>query len=155
MDRDTIVNELRSITEEYLKLKNVDLVELIYRYEGKDLFLRVLVDKPQGGISLGECADINREISNILDQRDVLRERYILEVSSPGLDRPLRTKNDFLRCINRQARIFLIEAINGRLEYEGVILQVNDVSVYLGIDDKSIEIPLPKITKAKQIIINI
>lgn len=85
-----------------MKNQNLDLVDIIYRYEGRGLVLRVLVDKPEGGITLDECAGLNNEISRILDEKDMLQQRYILEVSSPGLDRPLNSKNDFLRCINKE-----------------------------------------------------
>jgi len=152
MDRQTIINELRDLLGNNLKDQGLDLVDLIYRYEGKYIYLRILVDKPEGGISLDECARLNNEISRILDEKDILRDRYILEVFSPGLDRPLLTKSDFLRCIDRNARFFLLESINGKTELEGVITKVEDNSVYIDIDDNTLEIPLAKIKKAKQII---
>jgi ribosome maturation factor RimP len=81
-----------------------------------------------------------------------LQQRYILEVSSPGLDRPLKSRNDFLRCINRKVRVFLNEPINGKSELEGVITEVKDDSVYIVINTESIEVPLSKVAKAKQVI---
>lgn len=152
MDRQEIISELKDIIDNYLKDKALDLVDLMYRYEGRDLFLRILVDRPEGGISLGECANLNNEINRILDEKDILRERYILEVSSPGLDRPLSTKNDFLRCINRRTRFWISEPINGKIEMEGSITKVDDDSVYIEIKDKAVKIPLLNIKKAKQII---
>lgn len=152
MDRQEIISELKDIIDNYLKDKALDLVDLMYRYEGRDLFLRILVDRPEGGISLGECANLNHEINRILDEKDILRERYILEVSSPGLDRPLVTKSDFLRCINRKVRFWLSEPINSKIEMEGSITKVDDDSVYIDIKDEAVEIPLLNIKKAKQII---
>ena len=96
MDRPEITDELNNIIEDYLKNQNLDLVDLIYRYEGRDLVLRILVDKPQGGISVGECAHLNSEIGRIVDEKDILQQNYILEVSSPGLDRALKTKKTIL-----------------------------------------------------------
>jgi len=154
MDRQTIINELRNIIEEFLKNQNLDLVDIIYRYEGRDLVLRILIDRPEGGISLGECANLNQEISRILDEKDILQERYILEVSSPGLDRPLNSRADYLRCINKQVRVNLLESINGKWELEGVISSVTDESVYIDIRDETFEIPLTKITKGKRVIGN-
>ena len=154
MDRQEVINELRIIIGDFLKNQNLDLVDLIYRYEGRDLILRLLVDKPEDGITLDECAYLNNGISVILDEKDILQQRYVLEVSSPGLDRPLKTKNDFLRCINKTARFFLNEPINGRLELEGIITGVRDDSVYIDISGQTLEVPLSKITKAKQIFSN-
>ena len=152
MDRQEIISELKDIIGNYLKDKALDLVDLFYRYEGRDSFLKILVDRPEGGISLGECADLSNGISMILDEKDILRERYILEVSSPGLDRPLVNKSDFLRCINRKVRFWLSEPINGKIEMEGSVNKVDDDSVYIDIKDETLKIPLLNIKKAKQII---
>lgn len=152
MDRRAIIGELKNIIGDYLKIQDLDLIDLIYRYEGRDLILRILVDKPQGGITLEECAQLNKQISNILDEKDILQTRYVLEVSSPALDRWLKTKSDFSRCINRKVRFFLNEAISGKMECEGIINKVENDAVCVDSDDKIIEIPLLKIIKAKQVI---
>lgn len=152
MDRQEIIGELKNIIGDYLKIQGLDLVDLIYRHEGRDLILRILVDRPEGGITMGECANLNKRISNLLDEKDILQTRYIMEVSSPGLDRALKTRNDFLRCINRRVRFFLNELINGKIELEGLISKVENDSVYIEFRNKLIEIPLTKINKAKQVI---
>jgi len=152
MDRQEIVPELKNIIGDYLKIQGLDLIDLIYRHEGRDSIVRILVDRLEGGITVGECAKINIQISNLLDEKDILQTRYILEVASPGLDRPLKTKNDFSRCINRRARFFLNESINGKIELEGLISKVDNGSVYIESKNEIIEIPLIKINKAKQII---
>jgi len=152
MDRQEIIVELKNIIGDFLKIQGLELVDLIYRHEGRDLALRILVDRAQGGITLGECAALNNQISEILDEKDILQEGYILEVSSPGLDRPLETKSDFLRCMNRKVKLFLNESINGKIELEGLISKVEDDSVYIDCKNATIQIPLIKINKAKQII---
>jgi len=152
MDRLEITDELNNIIEDYLKNQNLDLVDLIYRYEGRDLVLRILVDKPQGGISVGECAHLNSEIGRIVDEKDILQQNYILEVSSPGLDRALKTKNDFTRCLNKELRVFLREPINGKFELEGIINKVEDDLVYFDVKGSTVEIPILNINRAKQIV---
>jgi len=152
MDRQEIIAELRNIIGDYLKIQGLDLVDIIYRYEGRDLISRILVDRPEGGITVGECANLNESISNLLDEKDILQTRYVIEVSSPGLDRALKTRNDFLRCINRRVRFFLNESINGKIELEGLISKVENDSVYIEFRNEIIEIPLTKINKAKQVI---
>ncbi len=153
MDSQTIA-ELTNIFSNYLKSQGVELIELIYRYEGRDLFLRILADRPEGGITLGECARLNQEISMILDAKDT-QQGYVVEVSSPGLDRPLKTKNDFSRCLSRKAKFFLLESIRGKIELDGIISKVEGNSVSVDIEGEIIEIPLGKINKAKQILDNI
>jgi ribosome maturation factor RimP len=152
MDRQEIITELKNIIGEYLRVQGLDLVDLIYRYEGQGLTLRVLTDRPCGGINLKECSHLNYEISRILDEKGILETRYILEISSPGLDRPLKTKSDFERCINRKARFFLSEPINSKIELEGIITKVENNAVYIDIEGEATQIPLIKLTKAKQII---
>jgi len=154
MDRQEIRAELENILSEYLEIQGLDLVDLILLSEGRDLILRILVDRPQGGITLDECARLNERISNLLDEKGILQRRYILEVSSPGLDRPLKTKKDFLRCINRRARFFLNQSINGKIELEGLISKVENDSVYVYLESRNevIEIPLTNINQAKQVI---
>lgn len=152
MDRQEIIKELRTVIGDYLKSQNQDLVDLIYRYEGRDLILRILVDRPEGGITVDECAEVNKQISKLLDEKEILKVGYILEVFSPGLDRPLLVKSDFSRCINKQVRFFLSEAVNGKMELTGLIVRVGDNSVYIDIEGEIIELPLFKINRAKQAI---
>jgi len=153
VDRDRVIRVLEVIIGDYLKAQGLDLVELTYRYEGRDLVLGVLADKPQGGISLGECANLNKGLRNILDiEGSMLQENYSLEVSSPGLDRLLKTRKDFLRCLDKRVYIFLNEPLNGRVELEGTINKVEGESVHIDREGISIEVPLLNIKKAKQII---
>lgn len=147
-----MVNELKVFLEDFLRSRNLDLVDLIHRYEGRDLVLRILLDKPEGGISIGECAGLNREISDLLDEKSILQEKYILEVSSPGLDRPLETEKDFLRCLDKKVKFFLNELINGKLEWDGTIAGVNSGIVYINTQAGTMEVPLARINKAKRII---
>ena len=107
MDSDAVIAELKGIIGGFLKEMNLEFVNLIYRYEGKDLILRVITDRPEGGITMDECALLNREIGYIIEQKDIIQSRYILEISSPGLDRPLKTKNDFSRSLNRNVKFLL------------------------------------------------
>lgn len=147
-----INNELENLISTYLGEQNLDLVEFIYRQEGRNLVLRILVDKPEGGISIGECAALNQQISSFLDEKNLIEGSYLLEVSSPGLDRPLKTNKDFLRCLNREARFFLTEQINGKIEFKGLIREVKAESINVEIDGQNIEVPFSKIFRVKQFI---
>lgn len=152
MDKSLVVEELKTIIGGYLETQGLDLIDLIYRFEGRDLFLSILVDYPEGGISIGECARLNSELSNILDEKNILQEKYILEVSSPGLDRPLRTEKDFLRYINKKVRVFLSELVDGKIEWVGAIIKVENNSVCIDCASGLIEIPVQKIKMAKQVL---
>lgn len=152
MDKQAIRDELKIITDDYLKSQGFDLIDFICRYEGNTLVLRILADKPEGGITIDECARINKEIGIIFEGKDTLKERYILEVVSPGLDRPLSNRKDFSRCIGRRVRFFLNEPINKKWELEGEIKAVEENSLRVAIGEEILNIPLSGIMRAKQAI---
>ena len=152
MDNVVLINELNILLKGYLESLNFVFIDVICRYEGNGLVVRVLADRPQGGINLDECAGLNRDLGRLLDEKDLIKERYILEVSSPGLDRPLKTQDDFSRLLNKKAKFFLNEAINGKLEWDGLIARVNQESVFIATDNGIIEVPFLKLNKAKLII---
>ena len=166
MDNRVLTNDLSLLLRDYLESLNFVFVDIICRYEGSDLVVRILVDRPQGhglaspgqshrpegGINLDECARLNRDIGGLLDEKNIIKERYILEVSSPGLDRPLKTRDDFSRLLNKKAKFFLNEVINGKLEWDGLINRVSQESVFVATGEGMVEMPLIKINKAKLII---
>lgn len=152
MDRQALSEELKSLIKEHLELQGLELVDLILRQEGRGLVLRVLADRLTGGISLGECAVLNSSIGELLDQKGTPEESYLLEVSSPGVDRPLETRNDFIRCTDKRVRVFLKEPWREKWEYEGIINKVTPEILYLATKENIAEIPLTLISKAKQIV---
>jgi len=154
MDRQGIQEELTVLISSFLRERSLDFVDLTYRMEGKSAVLKVLVDRPEGGITLDECSELNRQISELLDQRDILSQKYILEVSSPGIDRPLKTEGDFRRALNREVRFFLNVPVDGRTEISGVVKFVGAASVSIDTDSGILEIEYVNIVKAKQIIEN-
>jgi len=153
MYRENLAGEISVFLEDFLKTRGIDLIDVIHRYEGSDLVLRILVDRPEGGITIGDCAELNRELSTAFDEKNILQENYILEVSSPGLDRTLKVEKDFLRVLNKNVKFFLSENIAGKLEWDGIIKSVNEGKVTIEtIKEGNLEIPLEKINKAKRII---
>jgi ribosome maturation factor RimP len=125
------------------------LVDIVVRQGAQELSLNLFADRPQGGINLEECALLNRLMRQGLDEKKILNGQYALEVSSPGLDRPLKTKADFIRCLNKQAVFFLNDLINGKLQWQGLIKNVGEAVVFIEREGEVLEIPLIKINKAK------
>lgn len=152
MYRDAVILELRGLIEEHLRGQGLLLVDLICHREGRNLILRVLADYPRGGIDVDTCARLNNELGAILEGKDIIGESYILEVSSPGLDRPLKSGEDFLRCIKREAVFYLSEPVKKKIEWQGVIKEVGEDAVLIESSGEEISIPLTLINKARQII---
>jgi len=157
MNKESVKQELELLFEQRFVAQGFELVDVIYRQEGAHLLLRILADRAGGGINLDECAQLSRDISQALDELDIIFSRYVLEVSSPGLDRCLATQKDFLRSLNKKATFYLSELINGKCQWHGKISKVEGQSVFIDRleNHKSgqlLEIPLKKINKATLII---
>ncbi len=152
MDKQELINRLDALSKEYLNSRGLILVDLILRYEGGRLILRVLVDKPSGGITMDECAMLNRDLGSLLDGEGLIEDKYTLEVSSPGLDRPLKGRDDFLRALNKEVRFFLSEPVNDRIEWDGFVENADEDKVSVRAKERIIEIPYLKINKSKLII---
>lgn len=150
-----ILLRIKPLFEEHLKGAGYALVDMrFYRRQGGEAVLEVLADRDEGGISLDECAGLNRELGDILEKESVFAQPYVLEVSSPGLDRPLATAGDFRRVRGRQARFFLKDLVEGKLEHCGTVEDISDDTVTIRVTDKTgdraITISLANINKAKQ-----
>jgi len=152
MRNEEMIIELEKILGDFLGSQGLELVELVYRFEGRYTVLRVLVDRPEGGITIGECARLNNQIGDILDEKNIIQERFALEVCSPGLDRPLKKKSDFVRSLNRRVKFFLSVPVHGKIEIEGQVIQVNDLSVAVDVAGDTVEIDFNTINRAKQVI---
>ena len=152
MQKEGIRQELELLFEQKFVALGFELVDLIYRQDGGGLFLTVLADRLGGGINLDECAKLNRQISSALDEKGIIASRYVLEVSSPGLDRCLVTQKDFMRSLNKKAVFYLSELINGKCQWQGQISKVQGQSVFIDNCGCRLEIPLTKINKATLII---
>lgn len=145
------VDKIKELVTPLLENKVIDLVDLHIQRDRKKVTLKFLVDKPTGGISLEECVKLNEEIGQILENQDFIQESFVLEVSSPGLDRPLMTIKDFIRAINKDVIMFLKEKIQGKLELSGRVIAAKDNIIFLDIQGQQVGVPLEKINKAKYI----
>jgi ribosome maturation factor RimP len=125
-----------------------ELVEIEFVKEGGNRFLRVFVDK-EGGIDIEECGKISEYLSARLDEKDPIPDAYFLEVSSPGAERPLKTKRDYERAVGRYVYVKTYEPIDGRKEFEGVLQSYNEQELTIHIGKKMVVIPMPKVAAAR------
>lgn len=134
--------------------RNFELVDVEFLKEGKNWFLRIYIDKPDG-IDIEECAWVSERVSDIMDQMDPdpIPQAYFLEVSSPGAERPLKTDKDLQNAVGSYVNLSYYQAIDGEKSHEGTLLEVTEDSVKLEIKIKTrvktIEIPREKIAKAR------
>ena len=105
-----------------------ELVDVEYVKEGGSFYLRAYIDKP-GGITVDDCETVSREFSDKLDEADFIEEAYIMEVSSPGLGRPLKKEKDFKRSIGKEVEIRTYRPIDREKEFYGVLKAYDENSV--------------------------
>lgn len=115
-----------------------ELVDVEYVKEGSNWYLRAYIDK-DGGIFVNDCELVHRELSDILDEQDFVEDSYILEVSSPGLLRPLKKEKDFKRSLSKEVEIRTFKKIDKRKEFRGVLTAYDDETVTI-IEDNGEEL---------------
>ena len=124
---------LLPIVEEY----RFELVDVEYVKEGSNWYLRAYIDKP-GGITVDDCEVVSRRLSDLLDEKDFIEEAYILEVSSPGLGRPLKKDKDFARSIGEEVEIRTYKAIDHEKEFTGVLKSFDKDTIVIELEDNEI-----------------
>ena len=145
-----MIDEIKKFIEPILKDEDCELVELVFRRESGRQVLRLFVDK-EGGIVLSECVKLNQRLSHALDESNVITERYILEVDSPGIDRWFAARRDYDRAMGRLVRVTLNEAILEKKEYIGRLEEISESSIKIDVKKKGIiKVPFDKIVRARQ-----
>lgn len=114
--------------------KQFELVDVEYVKEGGSYYLRIYIDK-EGGITVNDCEDISRPFSDILDQEDYIEGSYILEVSSPGLGRPLKKEKDFKRSLGEEVEIRLFRQVEHQKEWIGLLTAYDQQTVTIETED--------------------
>ncbi|MDH4266031.1 MAG: ribosome maturation factor RimP [Deltaproteobacteria bacterium] len=147
MKFDHLLQEVRQVVDPVLQSQGVELIDLEYQRESQGWVLRIYIDR-EGGITVQDCAELSGELGAILEVRDLIDNPYTLEVSSPGLTRPLKKPEDYNRYRNRLAKIKTFELIEGQKNFKGILQGLEGETVYLQVEGRILEIPLRGIAKA-------
>ncbi len=154
----TRVERIRAIAERVAQSRGLEVFDVQYRRESPGWVLRVILDRvPAGdaasggeGVTVEDCQRVSEDLGTILDVEDPIEHAYTLEVSSPGLDRPLRDAADYRRFAGRLAKIVLAEAIDGQKHFRGRLQGVEDSDVLLATGEgRTVRIPLGVIARAR------
>ena len=111
-----------------------ELVDVEYVKEGSTWYLRAYIDKP-GGITIDDCETVSRRLSDILDEKDYIEDAYILEVSSPGLGRPLKKEKDYKRSLGEEVEIRTYRMIEKQKEFTGILKGYDEGTVTIEIEN--------------------
>ena len=156
MGASDVVEQVRALAGRVAASYGLDVFDVQFRREGPGLVLRVQIDRPgpsasaAESVSVDDCAQVSRDLSAILDVDDVVPGAYTLEVSSPGLDRPLRHADDYRRFSGRRAKLVMREAIDGQKYFKGTLGGVDEEEAVIidAEDGKRHRVPLGVITRA-------
>lgn len=147
MKFEKLQQEVRQVVEPILESQGFELVDLEYQRESQGWVLRIYLDR-EGGVGLDDCAGISHEVGAVLEVKDLIPSAYILEVSSPGLTRPLKKPEDFNKFRNQMVKIKLYEPLDGRKNFKGTLLGLEGDRVRVEVEQQVYELPLQRIAKA-------
>ena len=128
--KDLYESKTEELVTPLIEQNNFELVDIEYVKEGSNWYLRVYIDKP-GGINVDDCELISRALSDKLDEEDFIDDAYILEVSSPGLGRPLKKDKDFERSLGEDVEIKLYRMKDGTKDYRGFLKSYNKEEIVI------------------------
>ena len=155
VDRGDVVGQIRTIASRVAAGYGLEIFDVQFRREANGMVLRIQIDRPgpaakaEDSVSVEDCAHVSRDLSAILDVEDVVPAAYTLEVSSPGLDRPLRRPDDFRRFAGRQAKIVMREKVDGQGYFKGKLGGFDGADVLIESENgKMHRVPFELITRA-------
>ncbi len=149
--KDQLAEKVEGLIMPFIKELSTELVELQVKHHEKTVVIDIIADKP-GGITIGECTSINKKVDRAIENKQWFGEDYTVRVSSPGLDRALKTQKDFIRVLGRTVRFHLLKPIEGKIEHIGEVADAKEDQILIKKNDKIIIIPLERISKAVQVI---
>ncbi|MHB8172291.1 MAG: ribosome maturation factor RimP [Thermincolia bacterium] len=127
---------------------NLELVDVEFVKEGAEWYLRVFIDKP-GGVEIDDCQTVSGKLSNLMDEKDPIPQAYFLEVSSPGLDRPLKKDKDFTRYQGRLVRVTTFALLDGQKAFVGNLGGLRENQVVITREGQEYSIPRDKVAMVK------
>ncbi|MGO8989000.1 MAG: ribosome maturation factor RimP [bacterium] len=142
-----IVDRVRAIADPIISDEGMELVDVEYRRESRGWVLRLYLDK-EGGVTLDDCTRISQEVGRSLDVEDFIQIPYALEVSSPGLSRPLKSEKDFMKYRHSLIKVKTLDPIQNRRQFKGRLLGVSANQIEMEVEGEIFQIPLSNMAKA-------
>jgi len=145
--RKSIIEQVWTLAGPVCDAAALELIHVAFQPEQAGMILRLYIDSPDG-VTLDDCAWVSRQLSDVLDVALECDIAYHLQVSSPGSDRPLSRRRDFLAFTGREARIRIASPINGQKNFKGVLAGISEERLQLVVAGRTVDIPLGAVVKA-------
>jgi len=142
-----IIDRVQIIANPILSNEGMELVDIEYRREAKGWVLRLYIDR-EGGVTLDDCTRVSQDVGRGLDVEDFISTPYTLEISSPGLNRPLKKEEDFIKYRNRLIKVKTFSPMENRRRFKGKLLGVSGNRVEIETEEGVFQIPLSNVAKA-------
>jgi len=144
-----IIETVEKLVQPIVERQNLQLVEVEYQKEGGNWFLRIFIDKEDGGIDIEDCGKVSELLSKELDRVDPIPDAYFLEVSSPGAERPLKNEKDIAKAVGKAVFIKTYEAIDNNKTFEGKLVNFSGNMITIEEGKTLTEIPYDKVAKIR------
>lgn len=145
----TTLDQIQQLAQRVVEAEGIELVEIEFKTGKSRKLLRVFIDKA-GGATVSDCEKVSQQLGTLLDVHDLLKDAYILEVSSPGVDRPLKTDRDFQRALGRWVRIYVNGADQQGTSVTGKLVQADQQQIVIDNKGESLVIARNQIERAQQ-----
>lgn len=145
-----IESKIQDLLEKVIQDLGYNLYDVEYVKEGKDYYLRITIDK-EDGINIQDCEKVNDGINDILDEADIIKDQYFLEVSSPGLERVLKKESHFLSQIGNKVNVNLFKPLDKKKEFQGILKEYNGSSIVIETEENDMEFNLKDIALVKTV----
>lgn len=151
MNKKEIERKVEKIVNDILLSTEYQLVDVEYVKEGPFKYLRVYLDKPTG-IDVEDCADVSRKLNKKLDELDLIKEQYFLEVSSPGIERAFKKEEDYQKNIGEVVEVRFYSPVDGKKSIVGILKEKNEDSILIELNNEEFNIDLKNISKTNRIV---
>lgn len=142
-----VTKQVADLVKPILDEMGFELVDVEYLSKYGRWVLRLYIDK-QGGVTIDDCARVSGEIGDLIDVKDIIKHGYILEVSSPGLNRPLKKERDFIRATGKRVKVRMVTPVNGRRNFTGYLKNFEDGTLYVEAEGTLVALPWLEVDKA-------
>ena len=148
MGRQKTEDIVKAFSEPITGSLDLELVDVEYVKEGATWFLRVYIDKPEG-VTHDDCQAVSERLGEVLDENDPVPHSFVLEVSSPGIERPLKKAEDFIRFRGSKVRVSTFAPVDGTKEFVGLLEGLEDGNIKLNVDSRPVSLPSKSVAKVR------
>ncbi len=142
-----IMKQVADLVEPIIGEMGFELVDVEYLSQYGRWVLRVYIDK-EGGVTIDDCARVSREIGDLIDVKEIIAHEYVLEISSPGVNRPLKKERDFIWARGKRVKVKMVTPVNGRRNFTGYLKNFEDGTLYVEAEGTLVALPWIEVDKA-------